>query len=266
MSYGALIAGGLALAGGVTQSVSQGKLNKKNRKWQEQMWERTNAYNHPTQQMNRLREAGLNPNLVYGSGSPYNTATNQNLPDAVNPGDYGLGNAAQAYFAQRNQTDIINNQTQVAMADATKKTQETLESKAREKMSSYDLGYKQKIESKNLSLIDNQVDLGLQNIKNAQADNVIKNIMAQQMPEAHKQTMMKMAREMQLIGSQMSTQELQREETRLRMQLQREGLENAPFYARWLMRQFDKVKGSLKPENLNKYYYNSWKLPASNKK
>lgn len=34
-----------------------------------EQWERQNLYNAPTQQMARLREAGLNPNLVYGSGS-----------------------------------------------------------------------------------------------------------------------------------------------------------------------------------------------------
>lgn len=34
-----------------------------------EQWNRENAYNHPTQQMQRLSEAGLNPNLVYGSGA-----------------------------------------------------------------------------------------------------------------------------------------------------------------------------------------------------
>lgn len=33
-----------------------------------EMWERANAYNSPEAQMARLKEAGLNPNLVYGSG------------------------------------------------------------------------------------------------------------------------------------------------------------------------------------------------------
>lgn len=32
-------------------------------------WNLANDYNHPLQQMQRLREAGLNPLLVYGSGS-----------------------------------------------------------------------------------------------------------------------------------------------------------------------------------------------------
>lgn len=36
-------------------------------------WNKQNQYNHPLQQMQRLREAGLNPNLVYGKGAE-NTA------------------------------------------------------------------------------------------------------------------------------------------------------------------------------------------------
>lgn len=32
-------------------------------------WNMTNAYNTPLQQMERLQQAGLNPNLIYGSGS-----------------------------------------------------------------------------------------------------------------------------------------------------------------------------------------------------
>lgn len=34
-----------------------------------QSWNLMNDYNHPVQQMERLKLAGLNPNLVYGSGS-----------------------------------------------------------------------------------------------------------------------------------------------------------------------------------------------------
>jgi len=35
-----------------------------------EMWNRGNVYNAPQAQMERLKAAGLNPNLVYGSGSP----------------------------------------------------------------------------------------------------------------------------------------------------------------------------------------------------
>lgn len=42
-----------------------------------EMWERANAYNSPQSQMARLREAGLNPNMVYGSGSVVGNTTSQ---------------------------------------------------------------------------------------------------------------------------------------------------------------------------------------------
>lgn len=39
------------------------------RDWDYQMWKESNRYNSPRQQMMRLRAAGLNPYLIYGSGS-----------------------------------------------------------------------------------------------------------------------------------------------------------------------------------------------------
>lgn len=59
---------------------AQGKMNKKTRKFSENMynrqradnladWKMQNEYNHPSSQMERLRKAGLNANLVYGNGA-----------------------------------------------------------------------------------------------------------------------------------------------------------------------------------------------------
>jgi hypothetical protein len=39
------------------------------------MWNRMNVYNSPKEQMTRFQEAGLNPNLMYGQGTPGNSAT-----------------------------------------------------------------------------------------------------------------------------------------------------------------------------------------------
>lgn len=39
------------------------------------MWNMQNAYNSPAAQMNRLKEAGLNPNLMYGQGSTGNASS-----------------------------------------------------------------------------------------------------------------------------------------------------------------------------------------------
>lgn len=40
-----------------------------------QKWQEMNKYNNPEQQMQRLRDAGLNPNLVYGSGTVSGNST-----------------------------------------------------------------------------------------------------------------------------------------------------------------------------------------------
>lgn len=37
-----------------------------------EMWNRQNQYNSPQMQMQRFRDAGLNPNLIYGQGTPGN--------------------------------------------------------------------------------------------------------------------------------------------------------------------------------------------------
>lgn len=53
------------------------------------MWNKQNEYNSPSSQMSRLKEAGLNPNLVYGDGAVGNTtssAPEYGLADSPNYG------------------------------------------------------------------------------------------------------------------------------------------------------------------------------------
>lgn len=73
---------GAGLLGSALSSKSQRDSNKANMKLAEyqfeknkEMWEAQNAYNHPLEQMNRLKDAGLNPNLVYGHGAVGNTSS-----------------------------------------------------------------------------------------------------------------------------------------------------------------------------------------------
>ena len=44
------------------------------------MWNQQNAYNTPAMQMQRLTEAGLNPNLMYGQGNVGNASSPQKSP------------------------------------------------------------------------------------------------------------------------------------------------------------------------------------------
>jgi hypothetical protein len=63
------IAAALGAASTILPPVMTAITNRQNRKYALQDWNRQNAYNHPKQQMQRLQEAGLNPNLVYGGGA-----------------------------------------------------------------------------------------------------------------------------------------------------------------------------------------------------
>lgn len=71
---GAIVAGaGSLLAQGLQNSANQANSNRTYEQDVE-MWNRGNAYNAPVAQMARLKEAGLNPNLVYGNGAVGNQA------------------------------------------------------------------------------------------------------------------------------------------------------------------------------------------------
>lgn len=88
---GSLIGGGLSLLGGLFGNKSQSsnidkqiqaqqEENKKNREynlmlaqmqnqWNQEQWERENDYNSPEAQMERLKKAGLNPDLMMSQGA-----------------------------------------------------------------------------------------------------------------------------------------------------------------------------------------------------
>lgn len=63
----------LNTVGNVATNIATNKANKKQAEYQystaQEQWNLANQYNNPIAQMQRLAEAGLNPNLVYGSNS-----------------------------------------------------------------------------------------------------------------------------------------------------------------------------------------------------
>lgn len=96
------------------------------RDWAESDWHMLNEYNHPSAQMARLREAGLNPHLVYGKGAD-NTASaavrgteakpwNPQAPDFS-----GIGSSLMSFYDTRMkqaQTDNLQVQNTVLEQDA----------------------------------------------------------------------------------------------------------------------------------------------------
>lgn len=78
------------LASGVMNMFGQHSANQANRRLAEyqyeknlEMWNRQNEYNSPKSQMQRLQDAGLNPNLIYGSSG--NTGNASSMPEYSSP-------------------------------------------------------------------------------------------------------------------------------------------------------------------------------------
>lgn len=132
----------LAIAGGVvsslinkssqTQSIEQqNRANMELAQYQfeqnKQMWNMQNQYNAPYAQMQRLVQAGLNPNMVYGSGSVtgnqsgsapsfdrpemHSTYAPLNLPNIQN-----IINQYQDFRMRQAQTDNVQAQTEATQA------------------------------------------------------------------------------------------------------------------------------------------------------
>lgn len=122
-----VITAGAALLGQGVNAYSQGRVNKKTREWNEKMygiqrqdaladWQMQNAYNSPAAQMERLRAAGLNPNLVYGHGADAQGGVVRSTDvKGWNPQapQFDLGSVSGQYFntqMQQAQIDLLEQQ------------------------------------------------------------------------------------------------------------------------------------------------------------
>ena len=110
--------------------------------------EYNNRYNSPKQQMQRLAEAGLNPNLVYGSGASAGTAGASLEPARLdnNPENYrsnamdyvnGVVNAVNAYYNVRSQQQSIRNAEAAEALTRAKENSQVLRNSLEEKTAAY---------------------------------------------------------------------------------------------------------------------------------
>ncbi len=101
------VVAGAGVVSGAVNAFSQGNMNKKNRQHQEYMWNKQNQYNTPTAQMQRFKDAGLNPHLIYGQGSNGN-AMAPNTPNQE-PIKTNFMDVAMQYVATKKQQTEIDN-------------------------------------------------------------------------------------------------------------------------------------------------------------
>lgn len=114
--WGALIAAAIAAGASIWSQRKQSKENKKLAEFQaaknKEMLDDQLEYNTPANQMRRYQDAGMNPHLVYGQGSPGNQNAPLSYPD-IKPTDYGTLMQALPVF---NQTRLADSQVQAQNA------------------------------------------------------------------------------------------------------------------------------------------------------
>ncbi|MEQ3162441.1 hypothetical protein AAA214_04720 [Parabacteroides goldsteinii] len=188
MALGAIIAGGASLLGSALGFGSQKKTNKANmelakyqNEWQTQenekayqrnlqMWNLQNEYNSPTQQMARLRSAGLNPNLVYGSGATGNSAgsTPQYQPADIKRAELssyrgwnqGLTDAVSNFLAYRsNRAQVENMEAQNSLIRQQTATEATRQANiaASTARSEFDLSQANRLKDVSVSMAEAQM-------------------------------------------------------------------------------------------------------------
>lgn len=104
---GALIGGAFSLGGMALQQKYNKEMAEIQNQYNIDAWNRQNEYNSPTQQMNRLKEAGLNPNLMYQQG---------NVGNASSAPQLSAPNAPDAQSAMRDAARAINPLQVIEMA------------------------------------------------------------------------------------------------------------------------------------------------------
>lgn len=90
--------------------------------WNLQQWNRQNEYNSPSNQVHRMRKAGLNPALFYGQGTPGNAPSPS---QGVSPGSYSRANIESITKGLESFSNVVNlentqAQTKVLEAQADK--------------------------------------------------------------------------------------------------------------------------------------------------
>lgn len=113
--------GGNVLSTILTNRANAALADKANQ-WSLEQWQRENDYNLPVHQLERLRQAGINPNLAYANGSPMNEAASSPAVTSAS----GSQVAPQVDPLLMSQVNLMNAQAENQRADARNKDKDSI--------------------------------------------------------------------------------------------------------------------------------------------
>lgn len=122
----------------------------------QEMWRMQNAYNSPQQQMERLKAAGLNPNLVYGAQAPGNQSGSAPTYTPAQ-GQYGLPKySIPDVLSMYQNFEMRQAQIENVKAGTVNTNAATQNIAARTASETYGLGYKKQVDPYSLDIQRNK--------------------------------------------------------------------------------------------------------------
>lgn len=116
------------VTGSAIDAASVAQLNKRQRKFAIDMWNMQNEYNTPAMQMQRFKDAGLNPNLIYGQGNAGNAGAVA-TPELRAP-EFGKAISGAIPAGLQALTEFTNVDMKIAQTDNLKAQQLVLQNEA----------------------------------------------------------------------------------------------------------------------------------------
>ncbi len=186
------------------------RMERDRRAYDTKQWERLMAYNHPVEQMARLAEAGLNPNLIYGS-SPGSAVGNI----SSSPTGKAVTGQAPAYKIDNAMVPFMNAKVQQAQAN-------NMNTSAMKNVAGANLSKTQ--EKRILDLLAGDIKLQEENIKKAEEEAVQAKLISNAMSNADTGIAVKYAIETKNLIADNQIKEAQTEVQKLNKFLAQNGI------------------------------------------
>lgn len=261
-----LISAGTAAASTAFNAASQGNMNKKQRKWNEMMynrqrydnnqqWHMQNEYNSPANQMRLAREAGINPVAAFSGGNSFSPASVIKSADAptwsprapeIDLAPAGQGGVNTYYDVQlkKAQVDNLKTQNSVLSNEAALKAAQILNTQTGTANTSLDVALKG-------GLFENSIAMAQENLRKLQSDSSLSLANARWAEPMNKQRFEQGEKTIQNLIADLRQKQSSTENTRMDTELKRYEAElrkngitpSDPTYIRmlgqWLSDKFD---------------------------
>ena len=223
MGWGAAAGAASSIGSSFIQNAGNSNRQKKQNRFNYEMWRQTNEYNSPVQQRKRLKEAGLNPHLVYG-GSPSQVAGKADMLRGEPPQPFVFDNPANSiskfanFKQQEAQTDNLRSQNTVILQEAALKAAQTAKTGMDTAKTSFDYSLAKKLEKNSLQAADANVRKMEQQVLGEELNNRFKS-------ESMKDRVLEAFYRAQHVNAQLTGQERLNELRRLEVNLKKMGIE-----------------------------------------